>query len=69
MEKLEEKEKIELTPTELRGLIFWATIGIERINNGTYQEKAIEFIQKKYKIMIYNKKRYKNIIKGKYCKF
>jgi hypothetical protein len=43
-------EKIEITKTELRALIFWASIGIEKSRGGSYQ-LAKDYIRENYHIM------------------
>ena len=42
--------KIEITKTELRGLIFWATTGIEKSNGGSYSS-VVNYIRKNHKLM------------------
>lgn len=54
---------VEITETELRGLIFWATVGIERMRGGSY-DSTIEFINNNYSLMSNNKKRYKKLVFG-----
>ena len=51
---------VEITETELMGLIFWATTGIEKMKGGSYYS-TIEFINNNYNLMSNNKKRYKNL--------
>ena len=43
-------EKIEITKTELRALMFWASTGIERMRGGSYQ-MARDYIRENYDIM------------------
>jgi hypothetical protein len=43
-------EKIEITKTELRALIFWASIGIKKMRGGSY-EMAKDYIRENYAIM------------------
>jgi len=53
-------KKVEITETELRGLIFWATQGIEKSRGGSYYS-ILDFIRGRGQIMTYNKKRYKKL--------
>jgi len=43
-------EKIEITKTELRALMFWAHAGIERMRGGSY-EFARDYIRNNYNVM------------------
>ena len=54
---------VTITETELRGLIFWATNGIERMNGGSYYS-TVEFINDNYNIMSNEKDRYKKLSFG-----
>lgn len=54
---------VEITDTELRGLIFWATTGIEKSNNGSYSS-IINFIKRNSGFMTHSDKRYKNLTFG-----
>lgn len=54
---------VEITETELRGLIFWATAGIEKMRGGSYYS-TIEFINDNYNLMSNDKKRYKKLVFG-----
>jgi len=56
-------KKIEITETELRGLIFWATNGIEKSNGGSYSS-IVEFIKYNANFMNYNKSKYKKLMFG-----
>ncbi len=56
-------KKVEITETELRGLIFWAATGIEEKRGGSYYH-TIEFINNNYNLMPNDKKRYKKLVFG-----
>lgn len=56
-------KKVTITETELRGLIFWATNGIERMNGGSYYS-TVEFINDNHGLMSNNKNRYKKLMFG-----
>ena len=43
-------EKVEITKTELRALIFWAASGIKNMRGGSYQ-MALDYIKENYMIM------------------
>lgn len=58
-----DSKTVEITETELRGLIFWATAGIEKSNGGSYHS-VVEFIKYNYKFMTYQKSRYKKLVFG-----
>jgi len=58
-----DSKTVEITETELRGLIFWATAGIEKSNGGSYHS-VVEFIKDNYKFMTYQKSRYKKLVFG-----
>jgi hypothetical protein len=53
---------IEITETELRGLIFWASNGIMKSRGGSYYS-TIEFIKNNYNLMV-DKNRFKNLVFG-----
>lgn len=53
-------KKVEITETELRGLIFWATIGIEKMRGGSYIS-TVEFIKNNTNLMHNDKKKYKEL--------
>lgn len=53
-------EKVEITKTELRALMFWATVGVRKSNGGSYYS-VVDFIKKNYAIMPFSKKKYKNL--------
>jgi hypothetical protein len=54
---------VEITETELRGLIFWASYGIEKSRGGSYSS-IINFIKSRSNLMHNNKKRFKNLVFG-----
>jgi len=57
--KKKEVKVVEITETELRGLIFWATVGIGNSNGGSYRS-IIHFIKNHSKLMNC-RMRYKNL--------
>jgi hypothetical protein len=56
-------KKVVITETELRGLIFWASAGIERMNGGSYYS-TVEFINDNYNLMQNDKTTYKKLSFG-----
>lgn len=54
---------VEITETELRGLIFWAAVGIEKSRGGSYFS-IVEFIKDNYKFMTHQKSKYKKLVFG-----
>ena len=58
-----DSKTVEITETELRGLIFWATVGIEKSNSGSYYS-TIDFIKNNCNFMLYRKSKYKYLAFG-----
>jgi|GWRWMinimDraft_6_1066014.scaffolds.fasta_scaffold02284_2 hypothetical protein len=56
-------KKVVITETELRGLIFWASTGIEIMNGGSYYS-TVEFINDNYNLMQNDKAKYKKLSFG-----
>lgn len=52
-------EKIEITKTELRSLILWASVGVRKMRGGTYGKIVVKFIRNNYNIMPFGKKIFK----------
>lgn len=48
---MENLTKIEITKTELRSLMFWASIGIAKSRGGTYSRTAKKYLRESYKVM------------------
>lgn len=53
------KKEVTITETELRGLIFWAAIGIEKKRGGAYSS-TVDFIKNHHELM-WNGSDYKNL--------
>ena len=58
-----DSKTVEITETELRGLMFWATVGIEESRGGSYYS-VVEFIKDNYNFMTHQKSKYKKLFFG-----
>lgn len=60
-----DNKKVEITKTELRALLFWASVGVDNMHGGTYEGIILRLIKKYAHIMPWTKKEYKSIEFGR----